>query len=138
MLTREESARLERGLGAVARRLGDGTVTPLPSDEDVHTLIDRLLTEEICEPAARLHTGRSRNDQVALDLRLFARDAAEEIKGGVLAAMDVRRRPAVRRHERLHGEVGAPGLRAGDEEAVHVAGAEQGQAGVGGEMQSSP
>ncbi|HWJ24121.1 MAG TPA: argininosuccinate lyase [Gemmatimonadaceae bacterium] len=91
VLTREESARLERGLDAVARRLGEGTVTPLPSDEDVHTLIDRLLHEEVGDLAARLHTGRSRNDQVATATRLWAQDAclkldvaARELQGALL------------------------------------------------------
>ena len=58
------------GLDRVAARFATG-VTPLPSDEDVHTLVDRLLHEEVGEPASRLHTGRSRNDQVATGARLW-------------------------------------------------------------------
>lgn len=69
-----DSAVLVAGLAAVARRL-DAGVTPLPSDEDIHTLIDRLLHEEVGEPASRLHTGRSRNDQVATATRLWTIDA---------------------------------------------------------------
>ena len=64
VLTLEESKQIERGLSRVAERLGKG-VDPLPSDEDVHTLIDRLLHEEVGDVASKLHTGRSRNDQVA-------------------------------------------------------------------------
>ena len=79
VLTREESARLEQGLDAVGRRLGAGTVTPLASDEDVHTLIDRLLHEEVGDLAARLHTGRSRNDQVATATRLWSVDACARL-----------------------------------------------------------
>ena len=75
VVTLDESTRLEQGLAAVGRRLADG-VTALPSDEDVHTLIDRLLHEEIGDLAARLHTGRSRNDQVATATRLWTMDAA--------------------------------------------------------------
>jgi argininosuccinate lyase len=56
-------------------------------DEDVHTAVERRLREIVGDVALKLHTGRSRNDQVALDLRLFAREAAEEIKDRVLAAM---------------------------------------------------
>ncbi len=79
VLTREESAQLEQGLDAVATRLAAGGVEPLPSDEDVHTLIDRLLREEVGELGARLHTGRSRNDQVATATRLWAADACARL-----------------------------------------------------------
>jgi argininosuccinate lyase len=83
VLTREESARLEQGLDAVARRLAAGTVAPLPSDEDVHTLIDRLLVEEVGELGKRLHTGRSRNDQVATATRLWSADACVRLDAAV-------------------------------------------------------
>ena len=79
VLTREESARLEAGLDAVAARLDAGSVAPLASDEDVHTLIDRLLREEVGELGARLHTGRSRNDQVATATRLWTIDACHRL-----------------------------------------------------------
>ena len=69
-----ESLVLIAGLEAVGRRLAAG-VTPTPSDEDIHTLIDRLLHEEVGDPASRLHTGRSRNDQVATATRLWTIDA---------------------------------------------------------------
>src|SRR3712207_2897526 len=57
------------------------------SDEDVHTALERRLREVVGDVALKLHTGRSRNDQVALDLHLFVRDAAARIRTGVLAAM---------------------------------------------------
>ena len=78
VLTLEESDAIERGLDAVAARLEAGA-QPGPSDEDVHTLIDRLLHEEIGEVASKLHTGRSRNDQVATATRLWAMDAANRL-----------------------------------------------------------
>jgi argininosuccinate lyase len=49
-----------------------------PSDEDVHTAVERRLGELVGDVAGKLHTGRSRNDQVALDLRLYLRQAADE------------------------------------------------------------
>lgn len=73
----EEAALLE-GLDAVADRLADGAGVGAP-DEDVHTLVERLLYEEIGELAGKLHTGRSRNDQVATDLRLWCGDAVGAI-----------------------------------------------------------
>jgi len=74
VLTLEESKKIERGLAAVGQRLATG-VNPLPSDEDVHTMIDRMLHEEIGDVASKLHTGRSRNDQVATATRLWSIDA---------------------------------------------------------------
>ena len=82
VVTVEESVALEHGLDAVAARLRAGA-QPVSSDEDVHTLIDRLLHEEIGEVASRLHTGRSRNDQVATATRLWSMDACTELDGAV-------------------------------------------------------
>jgi argininosuccinate lyase len=78
VLTSDECDAIVRGLDAVARRLGAG-VEPQTSDEDIHTLIDRLLHEEAGEPASKLHTGRSRNDQVATASRMWAMDAAQQL-----------------------------------------------------------
>jgi argininosuccinate lyase len=82
VLTLEESRAIEHGLDAVGTRLADGE-QPLPSDEDVHTLIDRLLHEEIGDVASRLHTGRSRNDQVATATRLWTMDACQRLDHAV-------------------------------------------------------
>src|SRR5690242_12751266 len=82
VLTLEESRAIEHGLDAVGARLAAGE-QPLPSDEDVHTLIDRLLHEEIGDVASRLHTGRSRNDQVATATRLWTMDACQRLDHAV-------------------------------------------------------
>jgi len=74
VVTLEESKRIEHGLTAVGEKLAAGA-SPLPSDEDVHTMIDRMLHEEIGDLASKLHTGRSRNDQVATATRLWTMDA---------------------------------------------------------------
>jgi argininosuccinate lyase len=78
VLTLDESRQLETGLDAVAARIGNGE-QPAATDEDVHTMIDRLLHEQAGEVASRLHTGRSRNDQVATATRLWAMDAAPKL-----------------------------------------------------------
>ena len=78
----EESRILVQGLAAVGERLAAG-VTPTASDEDIHTLIDRLLHEEVGDPASRLHTGRSRNDQVATATRLWTMDACSHLDAAV-------------------------------------------------------
>ena len=82
VLTLDECGAIERGLGEVARRLEAGT-EPIASDEDVHTLIDRLLHEEIGDVASKLHTGRSRNDQVATASRMWTMDAAGQLDRAV-------------------------------------------------------
>ncbi|MBA2535779.1 MAG: argininosuccinate lyase [Rubrobacter sp.] len=83
----EESAELVRGLGLVLEEVEGGRFVWDLTDEDVHTAVERRLKEIVGGVALKLHTGRSRNDQVALDMHLFVRDAAEEIRSAVLAAM---------------------------------------------------
>jgi argininosuccinate lyase len=78
VITLEESKKIEKGLGAVADKLAAGAM-PIPSDEDVHTMIDRMLHEEVGEVASKLHTGRSRNDQVATATRLWSMDACGKL-----------------------------------------------------------
>jgi argininosuccinate lyase len=78
VLTLDESKKIEKGLAAVAEKLEAGA-TPVPSDEDVHTMIDRMLHEEAGEVASKLHTGRSRNDQVATATRLWSMDACAKL-----------------------------------------------------------
>lgn len=84
VLTLDESRAMEQGLDAVAARLEAGE-QPQSSDEDVHTLIDRLLHIEIGDVASRLHTGRSRNDQVATATRLWTMDACHRLDTAVRA-----------------------------------------------------
>ncbi|MSU59730.1 MAG: argininosuccinate lyase [Pedosphaera sp.] len=73
VLTRAEHAAIARGLKAIARKIEDGKFQWQPALEDVHMNLEAELTRRV--PAgAKLHTGRSRNDQVALDLRLWLRD----------------------------------------------------------------
>jgi argininosuccinate lyase len=88
VLTLDESDQIERGLDRVAARLENGE-EPAPSDEDVHTLIDRLLHEEVGEVASKLHTGRSRNDQVATDARLWAMSACTDLDRQIRALQAV-------------------------------------------------
>src|ERR671933_1171140 len=87
IVTREESEELVRGLRTVLEEVESGRFSWALADEDVHTAVERRLKEIVGDVALKLHTGRSRNDQVALDLHLFVRDAAERIKSGLLEAM---------------------------------------------------
>jgi argininosuccinate lyase len=82
ILSLEESRRIEAGLDAVARRFAAGE-QPIGTDEDVHTMIDRLLHQEIGDVASKLHTGRSRNDQVSTATRLWCMDACEKVDAAI-------------------------------------------------------
>ena len=84
ILTSVEAETLHQGLDRVAGRLADGAAADAP-DEDVHTLVERLLYEEVGDLAGKLHTGRSRNDQVATDLRLWCLEALEQVDREVVA-----------------------------------------------------
>src|SRR6476646_723941 len=64
------------GLDGVERELADGDFAFLPDDEDIHMAVERRLTELAGAVGGKLHTARSRNDQVATDVALFTRDAA--------------------------------------------------------------
>jgi argininosuccinate lyase len=82
VLSSDDASALEDGLARVAGRFRDGAA-PEPSDEDVHTMIDRLLHNEVGEVASRLHTGRSRNDQVATATRLWTIEACARVDQAV-------------------------------------------------------
>jgi argininosuccinate lyase len=73
LLTDDERASVIKALDQVEAELADDTFAFAPSDEDIHTAIERRITEIAGPVGAKLHTGRSRNDQVALDLRLYLR-----------------------------------------------------------------
>ena len=88
VLTLEESTSIETGLARVGDKLHEGA-QPQPSDEDVHTMIDRMLHEEIGDVASKLHTGRSRNDQVATATRLWTIEIAGSLDKSVRALQQV-------------------------------------------------
>lgn len=71
ILSDKEHASISLGLDTVRKEFSQGQFTFVPSDEDIHTAVERRLTELIGEAAGKLHTGRSRNDQVATDFRLW-------------------------------------------------------------------
>jgi argininosuccinate lyase len=81
VLTTREARAIVRGLESVKRELDQGTFTFTPQDEDIHMAIERRLTELIGPLGGKLHTGRSRNDQVALDIRLYLRTQLSALHG---------------------------------------------------------
>ena len=71
------------GLASIADDLAAGRLEIDPAAEDVHTFVEQTLTARIGDAGKRLHTGRSRNDQVALDIRLWLRDEGEALQAGI-------------------------------------------------------
>ena len=84
IITATEAASLVEALGQVGAELASDTLLYLDSDEDIHTAIERRVTELAPESGSKLHTGRSRNDQVATALRLFTRGELLRVIGHVL------------------------------------------------------
>jgi len=84
ILTDDEFEAIQSGLESVTTTFEDGSFEPLPTDEDIHTAVERLLTERIGSVGGKLHTGRSRNDQVATDFRLWVMRACDRINAEIL------------------------------------------------------
>jgi argininosuccinate lyase len=75
-----EAQRIVAGLRAIEREFERGAFRVKPEDEDIHMAVERRLIEKIGSVGGKLHTARSRNDQVALDLRLYVRDAVAALR----------------------------------------------------------
>ena len=75
ILSEADSAAIVKGLTEMLADYDAGRLEIDPKAEDVHMFAETELTERIGEAGKRLHTGRSRNDQVALDMRMYAREA---------------------------------------------------------------
>lgn len=80
VLTEAEGETILRGLDKIYDAFASGKVEPV-GEEDVHSLIEALLVKWVGEVGKKLHTGRSRNDQVATDLRLYLRDEIDAVRG---------------------------------------------------------
>ncbi len=79
LLTEGEVRTLSSGLRAIGREIDSGTFAWRPELEDVHTNVESRLTQLVGEVGGKLHTARSRNDQVAVDERLYLRDAVRRL-----------------------------------------------------------
>jgi argininosuccinate lyase len=88
VLSEDELRDLLAGLDAVAAELEAGNFAFAEADEDIHMAIERRLTELVGPLGGRLHTGRSRNDQVATDIALFVADHADRARGLVAKLME--------------------------------------------------
>ena len=83
ILSEQDRDDIIKGLEGILQDLDEGrlTISVDSGYEDIHSFVEGTLTERIGEAGKRLHTGRSRNDQVALDMKLYTRDEIDEIDG---------------------------------------------------------
>ena len=97
LLTRTEGDKIRKGLERVQREIEQGRFPFLASDEDIHMAVERRLTEKIGLLGGKLHTARSRNDQVLLDVRLYLREETKTIHK-LLTALQKRLARLAKRH----------------------------------------
>lgn len=83
-----EAELIVQGLEGIARDLQTGALAIDPTAEDIHMFVEAELTSRLGDTGKRLHTARSRNDQVALDIRLYLRDQCQEIHALLLSYLD--------------------------------------------------
>lgn len=84
IVTEAEAERILRALGEIRAELDDGRLEIDPACEDIHSFVEKTLTARIGDTGKKLHTARSRNDQVAVDTRLYLRRMADEEKEALL------------------------------------------------------
>lgn len=89
ILTEEEKEQITDGLNGILKDVESGKLEISDKYEDIHSFVEATLIDRIGDPGKKLHTGRSRNDQVALDMKLFTRDEIQEIDAQVKELLEV-------------------------------------------------
>ena len=89
IISEQDCEDILNGLASIADDLASGKLEIDPNAEDVHTFVEQTLTARIGDAGKRLHTGRSRNDQVALDIRLTLRDYSRMLQGRIVELVRV-------------------------------------------------
>ena len=88
IISPEDSKKIIDGLGNILKDIEDGKIEFEIDAEDIHMNIEKILTERIGDAGKRLHTGRSRNDQVALDIRMYLMDEITQIREMIIHALN--------------------------------------------------
>ncbi len=83
IITDEDASSMVQALGEIKRELDHGGLATNDDYEDIHTLVEKSLVEKVGALGERIHTGRSRNDQVALDTRLYVRDVVRAVMDAI-------------------------------------------------------
>ena len=89
IISEEESNKIQDGLTSILADIESGKLEITDEYEDIHTFMEATLIERIGDAGQKLHTGRSRNDQIALDMTLYTRDEVKNIDDEVKALMEV-------------------------------------------------
>ena len=89
ILTEEEKNQIIAGLNSIVADVDAGKLEITSEYEDIHSFVEATLIDRIGDPGKKLHTGRSRNDQVALDMKLFTRDEIHEIDAQLKELLEV-------------------------------------------------
>ena len=89
ILTKEEQDQILEGIQGILADVENGTLEITGEYEDIHSFVEANLIERIGEPGKKLHTGRSRNDQVALDMKLYIREEVQAVDGLVRELLEV-------------------------------------------------
>ena len=88
ILSQQEADQLIAGLGGILQDLDSGALAVDYGCEDIHMFVEQVLTQRLGDVGKKLHTARSRNDQVALDLRLYLREQIDQIRGLICQAIE--------------------------------------------------
>ena len=117
IITEDEAKAIIGGLEAIRKEIEQGKFKFAPELEDIHMAIEARLIEKVGEVGRKLHTARSRNDQVALDMRLFTKEAIADTLNGIRAfqkaLLDVAEANIKRRYPRLYASAGSAAGTAG-------------------------
>jgi argininosuccinate lyase len=90
IISKESSSKIVDGLSEIKSEFEEGVINPYTSNaEDIHMFVEELLTDKIGDAGKMLHTARSRNDQVALDVRMYVMDKEKELKEELYSLLDV-------------------------------------------------
>lgn len=88
IISEDEADQIVKGLEGIKADLESGKLPIDYSAEDIHSFIEATLTDRVGEPGKKVHTGRSRNDQIALDERLYLRHAIPDLQNSILTLID--------------------------------------------------
>ena len=88
IISKDEAEKIIEGLDSIEKDLNNGSLKIDYSAEDIHSFVEATLTDRIGEPGKKVHTGRSRNDQIALDERLYLTRYIPEIQNKILTLID--------------------------------------------------
>ena len=101
IITLDEKEQIVKALAQICEDIAEGRLAIDMEAEDIHMFVESVLTKRIGDAGKKLHTARSRNDQVALDIRLYMREQCEEVKGLIRNLMKAIRDVAVENKEAI-------------------------------------